>query len=399
MATTNNRWFYVIIGFILFLFLGLLYAWSLFIAPLEKDFGWTRAQTSLIFTISIIFFCLGGIAGGFITGRKSPGFTTLLSAVFLLIGFGASSQINSLPAIFITYGVISGFGIGLSYNAVISTVTRWFPEKPGVISGILLMGFGLGGMILGSTASSLIKIMGWRETFLLLGIAFGVIVFIGSRLLVLPPADYVFPKPTGKAINAGIKGLELDSSAMLKRATFWKYLAWSILSTAMGLSLIGHAAPFANELKATAELAAFGVGLISICNGAGRVILGATCDRIGLKKTMTIINTTYVIAIVILITAIMSNSLQLMLVGFVFTGFSYGGVPTMNTVFATSFYGRRYFPQNLGLVNTSLIGAAILGPYIAGTLHTTSGTYLSTLYAMGIFAIIAFGVNVIIKNP
>jgi len=114
---------------------------------------------------------------------------------------------------------------------------------------------------------------------------------------------------------------------------------------------------------------------------------------------MTIINTTYVIAIVILITAIMSNSLQLMLVGFVFTGFSYGGVPTMNTVFATSFYGRRYFPQNLGLVNTSLIGAAILGPYIAGTLHTTSGTYLSTLYAMGVFAVIAFGVNVLIKNP
>ena len=399
MASTNNRSLYVIIGFVLFLFLGLLYAWSLFIAPLEKDFGWTRAQTSLIFTISIIFFCLGGIAGGFITGRKSPGFTILISAVFLLFGFGASSQINSLPAIFITYGVISGFGIGLSYNAVISTVTRWYPEKPGVISGILLMGFGLGGMLLGSTATELIKTMGWRQTFLILGISFGVIVFIGSRLLKLPPSDYVFPKPTGKAANAGIKGLELDSSSMLKRSTFWKYLAWSILSTAMGLSLIGHAAPFANELKATAELAALGVGLISICNGLGRVTLGAICDRIGLKKTMTIINITYLIAIVVLITAIMSNSLQLMLVGFVFTGFSYGGVPTMNTVFATSFYGRKYFPQNLGLVNTSLIGAAILGPYIAGTLHTTSGTYLSTLYAMGIFAIIAFGVNVIIKNP
>ena len=111
MASTNNRSLYVVIGFVLFLFLGLLYAWSLFIAPLEKDFGWTRAQTSLIFTISIIFFCLGGIAGGFITGRKCPGFTILISAVFLLFGFGASSQINSLPAIFITYGVISGFGI------------------------------------------------------------------------------------------------------------------------------------------------------------------------------------------------------------------------------------------------------------------------------------------------
>lgn len=398
MATAGNRWLYVVVGIILFLFLGLLYAWSLFIAPLEKDFGWTRTQTSLIFTISIIFFCLGGIAGGFITGRKSPGFTILVSAVLLLCGFAASSQINSLIAIFITYGVISGFGIGLSYNAVISSVTRWFPEKPGVISGFLLMGFGLGGLLLGSTANEFIKIMGWRETFLLLGIAFGIIVFIGSRILKFPPSDYVFPAAATKA-KTGIQGMEIDSSLMLKRPTFWIYLVWSVLSTALGLAMIGHAAPFAKDLNTTAELAAFGVGMISVCNGLGRVTLGAICDKIGLKKTMIIINTTYIIAFVFLVAALMNQSTTFLLVGFAFIGLSYGGVPTMNTVFVNSFYGKKYFPQNLGLVNTSLIGAAILGPYVAGTLHTASGSYLSTMYAMGIFAIVALGVNFLIKKP
>ncbi len=399
MARTNNRWFYVFIGIVLFLFLGMLYAWSLFIAPLEKDFGWTRAQTSLIFTISIIFFCLGGIAGGFITGKKSPGFTTLVSAVFLLCGFVASSKINSLTGIYVTYGVISGFGIGLSYNAVISTVTRWFPDKPGAISGFLLMGFGLGGMLLGSTANELIKAIGWRETFLLLGIAFGIIVFIGSRFLVLPPSDYVFPKASAKLKNAESMTMEINSSFMIKRPTFWIYLVWSILSTAMGLALIGHAAPFANDLKATASLAAFGVGLVSVCNGLGRVSLGAICDRIGLKKTMTIINTTYIIAIAILISAAVSKNITLLLVGFMFTGLSYGGVPTMNTVFANSFYGKKYFAQNLGLVNTSLIGAAFLGPYVAGTLRTATGSYLSTLYAMLVLGTIAFIANFLIKRP
>jgi|BarGraIncu00222A_1022003.scaffolds.fasta_scaffold27588_1 MFS transporter, OFA family, oxalate/formate antiporter len=398
MARTYNRWFYVAIGIVLFLFLGLLYAWSLFIAPLEKDFGWTRAQTSLIFTISIIFFCLGGIAGGFITGRKSPGFTILISAILLLCGFAASSQINSLIGIYITYGVISGFGIGLSYNAVISTVTRWFPEKPGVISGFLLMGFGLGAMLLGSTANTLIKAIGWRETFLVLGVAFGIVVFIGSRLLVLPPSDYVFPKAVARAKGADIVGMEIDSSLMLKRPTFWKYLVWSVLSTAMGLALIGHAAPFAIDLNGK-EWVALVVGLFSVCNGLGRVSLGAICDRIGLKKTMTIINTTYLTAIALLIAAAVSKSIPLLLVGFMVTGLSYGGVPTMNTVFANSFYGKKYFPQNLGLVNTSLIGAAILGPYVAGTLRTASGSYLSTLYAMAILAIIAFVVNFLIKRP
>jgi OFA family oxalate/formate antiporter-like MFS transporter len=186
---------------------------------------------------------------------------------------------------------------------------------------------------------------------------------------------------------------------MLKRPTFWKYLTWSILSTAMGLAMIGHAAPFAKDLNATAELAAFGVGLISVCNGLGRVTLGATCDRIGLKKTMTIVNTTYIIAFVLLVAAAISQSTTILLAGFAFIGISYGGVPTMNTVFANSFYGKKYFPQNLGLVNTSLIGAAILGPFVAGTLHTISGSYLSTLYVLGAFAIVALGVNFLIKNP
>ena len=278
-------------------------------------------------------------------------------------------------------------------------MTRWFPDKPGAISGFLLMGFGLGGMLLGSTANELIKAIGWRETFLLLGIAFGIIVFIGSRFLVLPPSDYVFPKASAKLKNAESMTMEINSSFMIKRPTFWIYLVWSILSTAMGLALIGHAAPFANDLKATASLAAFGVGLVSVCNGLGRVSLGAICDRIGLKKTMTIINTTYIIAIAILISAAVSKNITLLLVGFMFTGLSYGGVPTMNTVFANSFYGKKYFAQNLGLVNTSLIGAAFLGPYVAGTLRTATGSYLSTLYAMLVLGTIAFIANFLIKRP
>lgn len=114
---------------------------------------------------------------------------------------------------------------------------------------------------------------------------------------------------------------------------------------------------------------------------------------------MTIINSTYIIAFALLVAAAMSQNTTILLGGFAFIGLSYGGVPTMNTVFANSFYGKKYFPQNLGLVNTSLIGAAILGPFVAGSLHTTSGSYLTTLYAMGVFAVVALGINFIIKNP
>ena len=144
------RWLYLALGVGLLLCLGLIYAWSVFRAPLEAEFGWSKAQTSVTFSISMMMFCLGGLASGMLTGRKGPRFTLTACALFLLAGFAMASRIHTLPGIYVSYGGFCGFGVGLGYNATISTIMRWFPDKQGLVSGITLMGFGFGGMLLGT---------------------------------------------------------------------------------------------------------------------------------------------------------------------------------------------------------------------------------------------------------
>ena len=163
----KQRWSFVVLGVGLLLCLGLIYAWSVFRTPLEAEFGWSKAETSITFSISMMMFCLGGLASGMITGKKGPRCPLVLCALFLLAGFLAASRVSTLYGIYITYGGICGFGVGLGYNSTISAVVKWFPDKRGLISGIMLMGFGFGGMLLGTLGAKLITALGWRKTFVL----------------------------------------------------------------------------------------------------------------------------------------------------------------------------------------------------------------------------------------
>ena len=145
------------------LFLGLIYAWSLFRTPFAEVFKtWTVAQMSMTFTISMIMFCLGGLIGGHLGKVFGVKLRILISGALLLIGFFMVSTLNpadasgSLTKLYIFYGVFGGGGVGVGYNAVITTITKWFPDKVGLASGIMLMGFGLGGLVLGSVVTKFI---------------------------------------------------------------------------------------------------------------------------------------------------------------------------------------------------------------------------------------------------
>ena len=147
----NKRWLYLAVATVILLFQGLIYAWSLFRTPFSEIYtDWTVAQLSMTFTISISCFCLGGFVGGQLSKKLGVKVRFLITAVCLFIGFFGVSMLNpadsagSLTKLYIFYGVFGGGGVGIGYNAVISTITKWFPDKVGLASGIMLMGFGLG---------------------------------------------------------------------------------------------------------------------------------------------------------------------------------------------------------------------------------------------------------------
>ena len=202
----NKRWLYLGMATISTLFLGLIYAWSLFRAPFSEVFKtWTVAQMSMTFTISMIMFCLGGLIGGQLGKKFGVKVRILIAAVLLLVGFFMVSTLNpadasgSLMKLYIFYGIFGGGGVGIGYNAVITTITKWFPDKVGLASGIMLMGFGLGGLALGSVVTKFIAGIGIFSTFKLLAIAIFVVLLVAAIIIKAPEAPTAGASKTAAA--------------------------------------------------------------------------------------------------------------------------------------------------------------------------------------------------------
>ena len=272
-----NRRVYAIVGVIVLLFAGLVYAWSVLSTPIAAEFtGWTKAQLSLTFTLVMILFCIGSLLCGLLAGKLSAKNAVRLGAVLFLAGFYIASRCQTPLTLYLGFGVLCGLGSGLSYNAVMSTMVKWFPDKPGLISGVLLMGFGGGSFLIGKLyqAWTPAGIGGWRTSFVVLGIVCFAVLAVCSFFFVAPGAD--FAAPAGKGGKAAVRPAAADIKPveMLKKPTFWLYYVWAIAVSAAGLALISQASGVVWEASAdqTAASVATIVGLISICNALGRVL-------------------------------------------------------------------------------------------------------------------------------
>ncbi len=210
----QKRWLYLVVATAVLLFLGLIYAWSIFKVPFSGIFpDWTISQMSLTFTLSMIFFCLGGFAGGLLSKHFSVRVRYLIAAVMLFAGFFVVSTLKaenpaaSLTMLYIFYGVFGGGGVGVGYNTTIGTINKWFPDKVGLASGIMLMGFGLGGLVLGSAVNSMIGSMGLFPVFRILAIVIAVICVLAALIIKSPSAE------EGKVLIDAAKAVALAGKA------------------------------------------------------------------------------------------------------------------------------------------------------------------------------------------
>lgn len=384
----KKRWLYLGVGTLLLIFCGLIYGWSLFQAPFSQIYTeWSLSQLSMTFTISMVFFCLGGFVAGKLSAHIKPRLIIMISAVLLLVGFFGVSRMNpdnpstSLIMLYICYGVIGGSGVGFSYNSVISTMNKWFPDKPGLASGIMMMGFGLGALILGSVASGLVASKGIFNAFMILGIAIFVVLMVGSAFIKVPDA----PKADADKPAPALEGY--TPGEMLRTSSFWVFVLWCVIANSAGLMVINSAASIAVAFGAPAI-----VGMVvSVFNGAGRVIVGALFDKLGRKKTMFLNMCVLAAAGVILLLGAKTSAMVIILVGLLCVGISYGGNPTISSAFVNREYGPKYFPVNFSLGNFSLIPAAILGPMISSKLiEGAGGAYDTTFMAIIVCAALAF---------
>lgn len=399
-----NRWVYAIIGVIVLLLAGLVYAWSVMsqsIAASRPE--WTKAQVSLTFTLVMAFFCIGCLIAGILAKKVSPKIYVIVAGILFVVGFMVATLTGQSPAmLYLGFGVLCGLGAGFAYNAVMSTMSAWFPDKQGLISGILLMGFGLSAFIIGKVFAAVTPEDGsdaWKTTFRVLGIIIVIVMVICSFFFVKPGADFV-PPAAAKKKEVREPASDINSGQMVRKTSFWLYYIWAILISAAGLALVSQASGIAVQVGPDVDPGTIAtvVGLISILNGIGRVIFGGLFDKKGYKTTMILDMIVFIIAGLILLLAIKSGNFAFIVLGFVVGGFAYGGVTPTNSAIISDFFGRTNYPMNFSLINTNLIVASFAST-IAGKLYDASQSYMSTIFMIIGVTIVGFVVFLGIRRP
>lgn len=397
MKSQSKRWLYLILGTASLLFAGIIYGWSILKAPLAAEFGWSASALSLNFTLTMCFFCLGGMLGGILMKKLGFRLACLISAVLSAAGFLLSSGLNgSIIMLYFSYGIISGAGIGIAYNCIISTVSAWFPDKKGLCSGVLMMGFGASALILGSIADALINSasFGWRAAYRIIGIALGLILLAAAIILKRPDPSDVKSPSSSKATSSG---RDYTTSEMLKNMTFWKAFLCVIFLAAVGNTVISMAKDLAISVGVAASAATILVGVLSVCNGLGRVITGAVFDRFGRRTTMIAANISAICAAAITLLAVMFHSPALCVIGLCLTGISYGTCPTISSAFISEVFGTKYFSMNFPIMNCNLIFASFIA---TGTsiLTGATGSYVAAFAVLLMLSLVAMILNLSLKR-
>src|SRR5262245_20624045 len=266
---------------------GMLYGMSAFMLPLEKEFGWTRGQTSWVTTIGVVMLATWYVIAGRIHDIRGPRRVAVIGGVLFSLGLLLVSFTQPLPMFYLTAGVISGTGSGFGCVVPTSVGSKWFPDKRGLIIGLMVGGFGDGSGVFGPLATALIAKHGWRATFQIYALLFFVMTMTATRLVRNPPAGY---RPEGwdpaRVRAAAPTGGDVAASRMIRTPTFWVLWIAYCLGTTAGTMVISQLVPFARNAGHSAAVAAFALTVGAIGSASGRVLSGWMSDHAGRLNTI-----------------------------------------------------------------------------------------------------------------
>ncbi len=401
--TVKNRARMLVVGVFTMLFAGILYAWSILKVPFAQELGYQASTLSLNFTLTMCFFCLGGLLSSYLVKRYGTKPMIVLSGVFAGLGFVLTSMLSNSSSflLFVTYALLAGLGIGMAYIIIISTVNAWFPDRRGLSSGALMMGFGASSLLLGNLADALFaSSLGWRWTYIIIGIAIALVISLSALFIEKPDANAELPAPktVSRKREEKFEVRDYTSGEMIKRFTFWRAFLFLVFNTAVGSAVISFARDLALSVGAEAALATTLVGVLAIFNGLGRILTGIVFDKMGRRFTMLAANILTIFAAGMTLLSVSIASLPLCIVGLCLTGMSYGSSPTVASAFTSAFYGQKHFASNLGVVNFNLMAASFIAT-ACSSLQIASGGYIAPFVLLLSLAGAGLVLNISVKKP
>jgi len=417
-----NRWFVVLGAVLIQLALGAIYAWCVFTPGLTDPNGayrFTATQTQIIFSVGLAAFAITTVLAGRLMSRFPARAIAISGGLIHGIGYILSGWVGpSLPLLIVTMGLLVGTGIGLGYVVPIAVGVKWFPDKKGLLTGLAVAGFGLGAffwIMAGGRWGHLIDRFGTPVVFQIYGVAFIVLVLIGSIWMVNPPEGY---KPEGwnpPAPDAGttraIGSLSLTSAEMLRTPQFYALWFMYAAGALAGLMVIGNIAlfgidslsaagmdPTTAKAKASLAMAVF----FAIANAAGRIVWGSVSDRIGRKPSLFCLFLFQ--GIMLLLFFSMGNKESLFYLGALLIGFNFGGNFALFPAATADYFGNKTVGLNYGWVFTAYGVGGIIGPILAGHFKDQVATagltaWQTPFMVAGILCLAASILALILKTP
>lgn len=400
LSGNTRGWAVAFAGLGINLALGVLYAWSVVAKSLTAEWGWSAGQASLPYAVAVGVFAVAMVFAGRAQDKFGPRIVATLGGVFT----GAGLLVASLATpertwpIAVGFGVLAGLGIGLGYASATPAAVKWFPpHRKGLITGVVVAGFGLASVYIAPTTTWLLHAQGIAGTFRVLGIAFLIVVCGLAQLLVNPPAGYVpAGMPDAATIAKAAKRRDYDWREMVRTKQF--VLLWLMYAFASfaGLMIIGHMAKIAAVQMTGVDLGFVLVAVLAIGNALGRLVAGIVSDRIGGVRTMLVV---FIVQAAMMGVLAFAGTPAALIPVAAAVGFCYGANLSLFPSTTAGFFGTTHLGVNYGLVFTAWGVGGVFGSMTAGSIVDTTGSYAVAYAIAAGLCVLAAGLTFATKAP
>jgi OFA family oxalate/formate antiporter-like MFS transporter len=395
-----RRWPVLVGGGLLNVAIGTYYAWSVFVPPLEKEFGWSRTQTSLVATIDMVMLATTFFLAGFILRRVGPRPVAFFGGLMFSLGLFFASFTTSIGTLYLTWGLMVGTGLGFGYLTPITVGSLWFPHQRGLVNGLAIGIFAAGSGIFGPLAAQLVDRFGWRETFQMLAGLFFVFTMVGAWLLKDPPIGWEAPdlaRRDAAAPHRKTAGIDIPTVDVIRTPSFYKLWIAYALGTTAGTMVISQLVPFARSSGLSATNAALAITVGAVGSATGRFFSGWMSDHFGRLFTLRAIIFVSMLATPALY--LLREDITLFYALLYVVYYCYGTQLSVYTALAGDFYGTKYLSTNYGLLLMAWGFAGVLGPVIGSRVFVVTGSYQTAFFGAAVFALGALGLLLIVKPP
>lgn len=370
---------------------------SLFCLPLCNQFGWSTSDFSMAYTIYMFIYCAVGFIGGILAEKLQPRVAIYMGLALFAGGWVLTGFANTIPFLYVAYGVIAGAGAGMIYPACLPIALKWFPDKSGSISGLVQAGAACGPFIMSPVAQMLISTYGAQTACKILGVIF--LISVGAvAWMIVPCPDGWTPEgwtpSTTQSKELNTKDYNIPQ--MIKTPIFWVLVVMFIFANAAGTMMVSATSPIAQkQIGLNAMSAALCVSLMTLFNMFGRISFGFIYDK--LKGWNSLILVLLINGISMLMLT-MAHSYAYFILCIALVGFSFGGLLVVFAPMVKIIFGSKFYNRNYGLIFIGYGIGAFVGPKISASFFDATGSYVMGYIGSAILAALAIVLVLVAKK-